>query len=69
MCDGARCAPHGPHKCITIKVAVVSLFRDKRQDGDQATRVRRQKEMLPVGCVCSEQKSVLLRERQPQILV
>jgi len=68
MCDGSRCAPHGPHKCITIKVAVVSLIRDKRQDGDQATRVRRQKEMLPVGCVCSEQKSVLLHERQPHIL-
>lgn len=69
MCDGSRCAPRGPHKCITIKVAVVSLIRDKRQGGDQATRVRRQKEMLPVGCVCSEQKSVLLRERQPHILV
>lgn len=68
MCDGSRCAPRGPHKCITIKVAVVSLVRDKRQDGDQATRVWRQKEMLPVGCVCSEQKSVLLRERQPHIL-
>lgn len=69
MCDGSRCAPRGPHKCITIKVAVVSLIRDKRQDGDQTTRVRRQKEMLPVGCVCSEQKSVLLHERKPHILV
>lgn len=69
MCDGSHCARRGPHKCITIKVAVVSLIRDKRQDGDQATHVRRQKETLPVGCVCSEQKSVLLRERQPQIVV
>ena len=69
MCDGSRCAPRALHKCVTIKVAVVSLIRDKRQDGDQATRVRRQKEMLPVGCVCSEQKSVLLHDRQPHILV
>ena len=65
MCDGSRCAQRGPHKCITIKVAVVSLIRDTRQDGNQATRVMRQKEMLPVGCICSAQKSVLLRERQP----
>jgi len=69
MCDGSRCAPRGPHKCVTIKVAVVSFIRDKRQDGDQATHVRRQKEMLPVGCICSEQKSVLLPESQPRILV
>jgi hypothetical protein len=68
MCDGSRCEPNGPHKCITIRVAVVSLIRDKRQNGDKATRVRRQKEMLPVGCACSEQKSVLLREHQPHIL-
>jgi len=69
MCDGSRCAPRGPHKCVTIKAAVVSFIRGQRQDGDQATRVRRQKEMLPVGCVCSEQKSVLLPESQPHILV
>lgn len=69
MCDGSRCTPRGPHKCITIKAAVMSLIRDKRQDEDQVTRVRRQKEMLPVGCVCSEQKSVLIRESQPHIVV
>jgi hypothetical protein len=69
VCDGSRCAKNGPHKCITIKVAVVSLIRDTREERDQATGVRRQKEMLPVGCVCSEQKSVLLHENQPNILV
>lgn len=69
VCDGSRCAPHGPHKCITIKVPVVSLIRDTREETDQATHVRRHKEMLPVGCVCSAQKSVLLREHQSHILV
>lgn len=69
VCDGLRCAAHAPHRCTTIKVPVMSLVRDIRENGEQATYVRRQKEMLPVGCVCSEQKSVLLREHQPHILV
>lgn len=69
VCDGSRCALQGTHRCITVKVAVVSLIRDTREGRDQVRNVRRRMEMVAVGCVCAEQKSVLLHEHRPPILV
>jgi hypothetical protein len=68
VCDGSRCTLRGTHRCITIKVAVVSLIRDTREGRDQVRNVRRRMEMVAVGCVCAEQKSVLLHEHRPPIL-
>ncbi|PNF37772.1 hypothetical protein B7P43_G11319 [Cryptotermes secundus] len=69
VCDGSQCALHGTHRCITIKVAVVSLIRGSRGGRDQARNVWRQWEMVAVGCVCAEHKSVLLHEHRPRIYV
>lgn len=69
VCDGSQCALHGTHRCITIKVAVVSLIRGSREGRDQARNVWRQWEMVAVGCVCAEHKSVLLHEHRPRIYV
>lgn len=68
VCDGLRCALHGTHRCITVKVAVVSLIRDTRDGRDHIRNVRRRMEMVAVGCVCAEQKSVLVNEHRPPIL-
>jgi hypothetical protein len=69
VCDGSRCALHGTHRCVTIKVAVASLIRGTRKGRDQSRNVWRQWEMVAVGCVCAEHKSVLLHEHRPRIYV
>jgi hypothetical protein len=69
VCDGSRCALHGTHRCVTIKVAVVSLIRGTREGRDQARNVWRQWEMVAIGCVCAEHKSVLLHEHRPHIYI
>jgi hypothetical protein len=69
VCDGSRCALHGTHRCITIKVAVVSLIRGTREGRDKTRNEWKQWEMVPVGCVCAEHKSVLLHEHRPRIYI
>jgi hypothetical protein len=69
VCDGSRCAQNGTHRCITIKISMLSLIRDTREGRDRARNVRRQKEMVAVGCVCAERKSMLIREHQAPIFM
>ncbi|KAJ9592317.1 hypothetical protein L9F63_001137 [Diploptera punctata] len=64
VCDGSRCSFNGSHRCITVRSVVVSLVREKGNSS-----LKRFTEIVSVGCICAEQKSILIQEHRASIVV